>query len=268
MTMAEARAHKLAPITQHSIDMSQFTIRINTWRRNEQLLLSLNHHVRCPGVAEIQVVWCDVKNDPPDEVAHHPSGKVKVERHEIDSLNERFKVLIVPPTLGILSLDDDVLRPCEALDAGFVRWTRHPHRMVGFDARRHVEETNAVEVGLGREHRMWKYALRSPTKRTNRYTISLPRAAFLHRDYLDLYTVALPRSAYTYVARTLECEDIAMSFLVSSLTDGKPPLLADHWAVNSIVELYSEKRISNGSRHKSARDKCVDDFATELGLKE
>ncbi|KAL7528435.1 hypothetical protein ACHAWF_002555 [Thalassiosira exigua] len=267
MTMAEARAHELAPIAHHSIDTSRYTIRINTWRRNEQLLLSLNHHAKCPGVAEIQVVWCDGANDPPREATHHPSGKVKVERHEINSLNERFKVLIDPPTLGILSLDDDVLRPCAALDAGFVRWTRHPDRMVGFDARRHVEETVAVEEGLGRERRMWKYGYMSTTEKTNRYTLSLPRAAFLHRDYLDVYTVALPRSAYAYVAENLECEDIAMSFLVSSLTDGKPPLLADHWAVKSMVKLYSEKRISGGSGHKSARDKCVDDFAQVLGLK-
>jgi hypothetical protein len=80
--------------------------------------------------------------------------------------------------------------------------------------------------------------------------------------------MALPRSIYTYVAQNLECEDVAMSFLVSSLTGGKPPLLADYWAVKSMVKLYSTKKISGGKDHKATRDTCVNDFAELLGLKE
>jgi len=89
----------------------------------------------------------------------------------------------------------------------------------------------------------------------------------MHRDYLDLYTMALPRPIYTYVAENLECEDIAMSFLVSSLTGGKPPLVADYWAVKSMVKLYAAKKISGGKNHKKTRDNCVNDFADLLGLK-
>ncbi|KAL3764417.1 hypothetical protein ACHAWU_004923 [Discostella pseudostelligera] len=250
VTLLEAHAHALTPITVHSIDTLQYTIRINTWQRNEQLLLSVNHHAKCEGVAKIHVIWCDSANEPPDEIVHHVSGKVKVEKHVINSLNERFKVLLDAPTLGILSLDDDVLRPCVALDAAFLRWTRHPDRMVGFDARTHVA----------------RYM--STTESSNRYSITLPRASFIHRDYLDLYIMALPRSIYSYVAQNLECEDVAMSFLVSSLTGGKPPLLADYWAVKSMVKLYSTKKISGGKDHKATRDACVNNFAELLGLKE
>ena len=59
-----------------------------------------------------------------------------------------------------------------------------------------------------------------------------------------------------------------MSFFVSSLTGGRPPLITDYWAVKSMVKLYSEKKISGGKDHKSARDKCVDHFAQLLGVKE
>lgn len=59
-----------------------------------------------------------------------------------------------------------------------------------------------------------------------------------------------------------------MSFFVSSLTGGKPPLITDYWAVKSMVKLYSETKISGGKDHKSARDKCVDHFAELLGVKE
>ncbi|KAL7503551.1 hypothetical protein ACHAXN_001341 [Cyclotella atomus] len=261
MSLREAHSHVLKPITTHAIDQSQFTIRMNTWHRNEQLILSVNHHAKCETVKEIQIVWCDSQNEPPEDILHHVSGKVKIEKHTINNLNERFKVLLDPPTLGILSLDDDVLRPCEALDAAFLRWTRHPERMLGFDVRTHVvEESKEGQT-------TWKYGYMSTTEKSNRYSLTLPRASFLHRDYLDLYTMALPRPMYAYIAQHFECEDIAMSFLVSSLTGGKPPLITDYWAVKSMVKLYSESKISGGKDHKRARDKCVNDFADMLGLK-
>lgn len=120
-------------------DREEYTIRINTWKRNEQLILSVNHHASCPGVAQVQVIWCDPDEEPPQELLNHPSNKVIVERHVVNSLNARFDVQSVLPTLGVLSIDDDVLRPCEALDAGFFKWTQSPHRMVGYDGRLHVE---------------------------------------------------------------------------------------------------------------------------------
>ena len=119
------------------IDRDQYTIRINTWRRPEQLVISVDHHASCPGVAQIQVVWCDKENEPPPELSNYTN--VVIERHDENSLNERFNILTPTPTLGILSIDDDVLRPCEAIDAGFFKWVNSPNRMVGFDARIHVE---------------------------------------------------------------------------------------------------------------------------------
>jgi glucuronyl/N-acetylglucosaminyl transferase EXT2 len=283
MTLQEAHSHKLTPLNNNNnnIDTSQYTIRMNTWHRNEQLLLSINHHAQCAGVAEIQIIWCDTSTDPPENIVHHPSGKVKIERHGINSLNERFKIVLDTPTLAILSLDDDVLRPCEALDAAFLRWVRHPERMVGFDVRTHVVEENSNSVvgdknddenkkkeEVATTTTNWKYGYMSTTEKSNSYSLTLPRASFLHKDYLDLYIMALPRPIYLYVAQHFECEDIAMSFLVSSLTGGKPPLITDYWAVKSMVKLYSTKKISGGEDHKSARDKCVDHFAEMLGVKE
>ena len=286
MTLGGAHSHKLTPLlpNNNSIDSSQYTIRMNTWHRNEQLLLSVNHHAQCDGVAEIQIIWCDTQNDPPENIVHHTSGKVKIERHGINSLNERFKIVLDnTPTIGILSLDDDVLRPCEALDAAFLRWTRHPERMVGFDVRTHVVDHNDANTSVDDDKKSeeeeeegditatttnWKYGYMSTTEKSNSYSLTLPRASFLHKDYLDLYIAAMPRPIYLYVAQHFECEDIAMSFFVSSLTGGKPPLITDYWAVKSMVKLYSEEKISGGKDHKVARDNCVDSFAGMLGVKE
>jgi hypothetical protein len=132
---------RLEPLVR-PIDREQYTIRINTWRRQEQLLLSVEHHSSCPGVAEIQVIWCDKEQEPPAGLLNF--SKVTIERHDVNSLNERFNSLSPPPTLGILSIDDDVLRPCEAIDSGFFKWTQNSDRMVGFDGRVHVENEDGT----------------------------------------------------------------------------------------------------------------------------
>eukprot|EP00956_Cyclotella_meneghiniana_P034826 scaffold108454_cov37-Cyclotella_meneghiniana.AAC.3 len=256
-TLSAARSYKLTPIQPTSLSATHYTIRINTWHRNEQLLLSINHHAKCEGVHAIHVIWCDANHDPPAEIIHHVSGKVVVERHAVNSLNERWRImdhgsLAKNTTLGILSLDDDVLRPCEALDAAFVRWTRHPDRIVGFDARMHYNDTDSIS-----------------SSGEMQYSIVLPsKSAFLHRDYLHLYITALPRSIYQYVEENFQCEDIAMSYMVSSLTGGKPPLMANYWAVKSMTEIYSKDGISGAKSHLDERHGCVTDFAELLGLKD
>ena len=115
--LQKAKAFELEPLVS-KFDREQFTIRINTWKRNEQLLVSLNHHTSCPGVAQIQVVWCDPDQEAPESISNHTSGKVVVERHTINSLTERFNAIQRPPTIGVMNLDDDVLWPCDALDSG------------------------------------------------------------------------------------------------------------------------------------------------------
>jgi hypothetical protein len=144
---------QLAPL--RPIDYEQYTIRINAWRRPEQLVVSVKHHASCPGVKQIQIIWCDKENDPPKEILdmmttgnNSTNNKIVIERHVENSLNERFNIIEPTQTLGILSIDDDVLRPCEAIDSGFFKWIKSPHRMVGFDARNHVEnEDGSWEYG-------------------------------------------------------------------------------------------------------------------------
>lgn len=139
-------------------------------------------------------------------------------------------------------------------------------RIVGFDARmHHVIENNSTNTSPADSTR-WKYGF---VEKSNEYSITLPsKAAFIHREYLDIYTKALPRSIYRYVADNFQCEDIAMSYLVSSVTLGKPPLIADYWAVNSFTTIYSRENISWKHGHLNQRDGCVTDFAELLGLKE
>jgi glucuronyl/N-acetylglucosaminyl transferase EXT2 len=97
--------------------------------------------------------------------------------------------------------------------------------------------------------------------------MTLPRYSFIHRDYLELYMTELPKPILQTVAENFNCEDIAMSFFVSSMTNGRPPLLADYWAIKTMVKLHCPTTISGTSDHKKLRDECVESFATQLNLK-
>ena len=58
-----------------------------------------------------------------------------------------------------------------------------------------------------------------------------------------------------------------MSLWMSYLTGGRPPLLADDWAIRTLVKLPSAKTIHGTKGHKQLRNGCVDSFAQQLGLK-
>jgi glucuronyl/N-acetylglucosaminyl transferase EXT2 len=259
------------------LDREQYTIRINTFQRTEQLRISLHHHATCDAVLQIQVVWCTAQGEPPAWLLNF-GPKVVVELHDVNSLSERFRILLEPPTAGILTIDDDVLRPCIAMDAGFVKWVDNPDRMVGFDARGHgivdaATKGDRALVGPGQpeqedeDEQHWAYSYLSTTEKTNKYSLTLTRYAFVHRDYLDSYFSHMPAVIRETVATNMNCEDIAMSFWVSSQTDGRAPLLADFWAIKTQLKLNSANAISSTKNHKAARDACVESFANVLQLK-
>lgn len=275
-SILEAKNKGIAPL--RPIDVQKFTVRMNTWRRNDILLISVNHFRSCQNVAQVQIVWCDRENEPPPELLRMEEdhddtelAPVVIERHLVNSLNERFHIMRDAPTLGILSVDDDVLRPCSALDAGFHRWKKHPDRMVGYDFRSH-SEVGDVSSNLSTESNLhtttkWRYMLRTPTWKSNQYSITLTRFCFIHKDYLDLYLDYAPRRVLETVDIHMNCEDIAMSFFVSAVT-GRVPLLVDHWAINTLVKLKSGDKISKGAKHMDLRNECVDLFGSLMGLKD
>lgn len=152
--------------------------------------------------------------------------------------------------------------------------------MVGFDVRTHVVEDDGTwkvcatlfyslfkSIHLTFSSNTEQYGYMSTTEKSNKYSLSLPRYCFIHADYLNSYMTQLPRPIFTRVQEIFNCEDIAMSFWISRMTGGRPPLLADYWAVKSMTKLYSPETISGTKNHKKLRDACVNDFADLLGLK-
>lgn len=69
---------------------AEITARINTFRRNDLLKLSISHYLSCNAIREIQIVWSDLSNQPPKNDLNENNNKVRYEVHDKDSLNNRF----------------------------------------------------------------------------------------------------------------------------------------------------------------------------------
>ena len=116
----------------------KYTIRVNTFRRNDLLEKFLSHYVTCKDIEEITVVWSDQLNQPPMSLLHRftdtsePLGDiVKFEYHKTNSLNNRFLPLHEIKTPGVLSIDDDLIVDCESLTYAHGLWKSHSNALVG-----------------------------------------------------------------------------------------------------------------------------------------
>lgn len=89
-------------------------------------------------------------------------------------------------------------------------WREQRDRVVGFPGRFHALDLN---------HGGWLYN----SNYSCELSMVLTGAAFVHKYYLYLYSYWLPQAIRDKVDQYMNCEDIAMNFLVSHITN-KPPV--------------------------------------------
>jgi hypothetical protein len=86
----------------------------------------------------------------------------------------------------------------------------------------------------------------------------LTGAAFLHRWYLDYYTNIMTESIRKYVELNMNCEDIAMNFLISYLTKQGPIKIGNR----ETFHCYKcEESLSNKIDHYNQRTECIKHFS-------
>jgi len=241
------------PLTSPLTHDQQYTVVVNTFRRPDMLQKFLKNYAKCARVDSIRVVWSDMENSPPiSETAPQffsPLKPVIYQMQEEDSLNNRFRPIKNLHTDAIFSVDDDMIVPCGDLDFAFEVWRNSPRTIVGFMPRTHtpIQFGNSIQYMYNCWWKVWW---------EGSYSMILTKAAFLHRDYLDMYTNSMPESIRNYVDENRNCEDIAMSFLVANETM-LPPIyvrgnLKDFGAFNGI----STKKWTRGG-HMQDRSKCL-----------
>lgn len=157
-----------------------------------------------------------------------------------NKLSNRFYPYDEIETEAILSIDDDIIMlTADEVEFAFEVWREFPDRIVGFPSRTHVWDNGTT---------CWKYE----SEWTNHISMVLTGAAFHHKvritffstiiiDFCELfhliyilfypflqywsymYTVAMPGGIKEWVDEHMNCEDIAMNFLVANIT-GKAPI--------------------------------------------
>ncbi|KAK6641325.1 hypothetical protein RUM44_013034 [Polyplax serrata] len=230
-----------------------FTAVVLTYDRVDSLFLLIQQLARVPSLSKILVIWNNQNKDPPSTSAW-PKLAVPMEliRTKENKLSNRFYPYDQIETEAVLSIDDDIvmLTPDE-LEFGFEVWREFPDRIVGFPSRTHVWDNTTNQ---------WKYE----SEWTNRISMVLTGAAFHHKYWNYLYTTAMPGDIKQWVDSHMNCEDIAMNFLVANVTR-KSPIKVTPRKKFKCPECVNTEMLSADLTHMVERSHCINKFTTIYG---
>ncbi|CAB4063983.1 EXT2 [Lepeophtheirus salmonis] len=210
-------------------DNDGFTAVILTYDRLDSLINVVYQISETPSLVAIVVVW-NSKSKPP-----LPS---KIE------------------TECILSMDDDIpMLTTDELEFGYHVWREFPDRLVGFPSRSHITTRNGS----------WKYE----SEWTSEISMVLTGAAFYHKYWNHVFSSGMDpvvSKMKSWVDGRMNCEDIAMNFLIANMTGQAPIKVTPRKKFRcSTPECLNVNMISGGLTHMVERSECVNHFAHLYG---
>lgn len=234
-------------------DNEGLTIRVNTFRRMDLLKLFLDYYLgpdmegktkkECSVVKKIQVVWSDEKAQPPTTWLEKYGDRLTFEVHEENTLSNRFLPKSAIETEAVLSVDDDLIIPCNTLRDNLRTWQSFDKTLVGFSPRMYAYDVYSGAIKyLKWQHTWW----------SGMYAIMLTKASFLHRDFLTEYEKTVPKVFLDHIKESRNCEDIAMAYTIATKSRSAPI-----WVGGEIYEV-GETGISSGSSHFNDRGVCLE----------
>ncbi|XP_065294539.2 exostosin-3 [Dermacentor albipictus] len=232
-----------------NVPREQFTVVMLTYEREAVLIDSLQRLHSLPHLNKVIVVWNSLK--PPSSDLRWPDIGVPIEvvRAKKNSLNNRFLPFSSIETEAVLSVDDDTHLRHDEIVFGFRVWREARDRIVGFPGRYHAWDIN---------HKSWYYN----SNYSCELSMVLMGAAFFHKYYSYVYTYVMPQAIRDKVDEYMNCEDIAMNFLVSHITR-KPPLkVTTRWTFRCPGCTVS---LSADDSHFHERDTCLNFFVKVYG---
>ncbi|KAJ8921634.1 hypothetical protein NQ315_010543, partial [Exocentrus adspersus] len=230
-----------------------FTAVILTYDRVESLFILIERLSKVPSLMKVVVVWNNQKKNPPP-LADFPkvAKPINVIKTKANKLSNRFYPFREIETEAILHIDDDiVMLTSDEVEFAYEVWREFPDRIVGFPSRTHIWDnvTNA-----------WKYE----SEWTNAISMVLTGAAFLHKYWSYLYTTDLPADVKDWVDEHMNCEDIAMNFLVANMTN-KPPIKVTPRKKFKCPECTNNEMLSADLGHMVERSQCINKFVRAFG---
>ncbi|XP_077999813.1 exostosin-2-like [Glandiceps talaboti] len=230
-----------------------FTAVILTYDRVDSLFKVIMEISQTPSLSKVLVVWNNQLKTPPPAAEWPKINKpLKVVQTKENKLSNRFYPYDEIETEAVLAIDDDIimLTPDE-LEFGFEVWREFPDRLVGYPGRLHLWDD---ETGK------WKYE----SEWTNDISMVLTGASFYHKYFSHLYTNTMPGNIKNWVDEHMNCEDIAMNFIVSNYT-GKSPIKVTPRKKFKCPECTGEQIISADQSHMVERSECITRFAEIYG---
>lgn len=230
-----------------------FTAVVLTYDRVNSLFKVVQQLAQVPSLVKVVVVWNNQRKSPPPASAWPKLSKpLKVIRTKANKLSNRFYPYKDIETEAVLAIDDDILMlTSDELEFGFEVWREFPDRIVGFPSRVHLWDNTTS---------LWKYE----SEWTNDISMVLTGAAFYHKHYSHEYFDRLPADIRRWVDDRMNCEDIAMNFLVANIT-GKAPIKVAPRKKFKCPECARLDNLSNDLQHMAARSECVNIFAKAFG---
>ncbi|XP_058444548.1 exostosin-2 [Malaya genurostris] len=230
-----------------------FTAVILTYDRIESLFILIQKLATVPSLQKILVIWNNQKKSPPHPSLFPKIGKpLKVIQTAANKLSNRFYPYEEIETEAILTIDDDiVMLTADELDFGYEVWREFPDRIVGFPSRTHVWDNTTNR---------WRYE----SEWTNQISMVLTGAAFHHKYWSYMYTNAMPGNIKEWVDEHMNCEDIAMNFLVANVTN-KPPIKVAPRKKFKCPECTNNEMLSADLNHMMERSACINRFADIYG---
>nr|XP_044605571.1 exostosin-2 isoform X1 [Equus asinus]XP_044605572.1 exostosin-2 isoform X1 [Equus asinus] len=230
-----------------------FTAIVLTYDRVESLFRVITEVSKVPSLAKLLVVWNNQNKNPPED-SLWPKIRVplKVVRTAENKLSNRFFPYDEIETEAVLAIDDDIIMlTSDELQFGYEVWREFPDRLVGYPGRLHLWD---------HEMNKWKYE----SEWTNEVSMVLTGAAFYHKYFNYLYTYKMPGDIKSWVDAHMNCEDIAMNFLVANVT-GKAVIKVTPRKKFKCPECTAIDGLSLDQTHMVERSECINKFASVFG---
>lgn len=229
-----------------------YTAVILTYNRNKVLYQLINHLDKSPSLDKILIVWNNPTTNPPD-----PSKMPNIKKPWViikaaaNKLSNRFYPYQEIRTEAILSIDDDIsMLTVDELEFGFEVWKRHSDQLVGFPGRNHDRSKNGSFLYQSE----W----------SNDVSMVLTGVSFYHKIYNHLFTYKMPKKIIRYIDKRMNCEDIAMNFLIANLTK-KAPIKVTARKRFICPQCSSNESLWSETSHFIKRSECLKEFTKQFG---
>jgi len=244
---------------------------INTFDDIEAVRLLVTHYLPTPSLAEIHIVWHNPDKAPPVDLllrnpdnwntTTHRAIPIHVHQQTSNTLNNRWgRPHHDFSTQHVLTIDDDTLVEDYAdVEFAFRIAQQDTWRLVGMYPRAHTRHANASLV--------YMVASEQDKDGFREYSMVLTKFMFMDARYFFMYTCLLPDELKQYITKNLNCEDLAMNWMVSGLTGQAPLAVSPKSRLLDMGTLHGDNlhRISLQDGHLQSRNQCLNAFEAMLG---